>query len=91
MNIREATREDIAEVRELVVSLSSFYLKANQSDLPDWLTESLTEEQFENRVSSTEYMNRVALLDGGLVGYISIKGSGTCTICLCQSNTKAKA
>lgn len=75
MNIREPSAEDLAGIRTLVISLSGFYLADVQPDLPNWLAETLTEEQFVSRLNSKEYVHRVALLAEEVVGYLCIKGN----------------
>lgn len=76
MNVRQAMTEDVAEIRALVVSLSGFYLSDPHAAPPRWLTETLTVEQFGSRLGSTDFVNRVALVGGELVGYVCMKKNG---------------
>lgn len=60
--IREATPADAQQIRELVCSLSHFYLDPKDTDnkdlkkpeLPHWFADTLTLEAFKARISSTD-------------------------------------
>ena len=41
MNIRNAKVDDAEQIKELVSSLSHFYLSATEESLPEWLSFSL--------------------------------------------------
>lgn len=73
MNIREALITDAGKIKELVSSLSHFYLENKGSSLPEWFLQTLDIFEFERRISSEEFDNFVYLIDGEIVGYISIK------------------
>jgi len=72
-DIRQAAPTDAIQIAQLVTSLAHFYLDKPQDKLPAWLSETLTEGAFAERLSSNEYRNTVYLVDGKIVGYISIK------------------
>lgn len=76
MSIRRASQTDIEQIARLVRSLASYYLDNPNSALPSWLEETLTEEAFKTRVSSSDYLNFVYEDGGSVVGYISVKQSG---------------
>ena len=73
MIIRLATSADVAEIRTLVMSLSHLYLKDNRDELPSWFRNSLTQESFQQRLDSTDYVNFVGVIDNELVGYLAMK------------------
>jgi GNAT superfamily N-acetyltransferase len=75
VNIREASIGDATKIKNLVSSLSHFYLKDNGSLLPSWFSDTLAISEFENRLKSKDFTNLVYLLNEEIVGYISIKGS----------------
>lgn len=76
MSIRPANQTDAAQISKLVRSLAVYYLDNPESELPSWLSESLTEKAFEMRFSSTDYLNLVYELNGLVAGYISVKLPG---------------
>ncbi|AJQ96163.1 acetyltransferase [Gynuella sunshinyii YC6258] len=73
MNMRKALLEDLEEIRNLVMSLTHFYLDDSSARLPDWFSETLTESAFAQRLTSSEFQNYVVEQDGLIVGYLSIK------------------
>ncbi len=88
MSIRIAHAEDVKEIATLVRSLSHYYLSKEISSaqdssakslsaksLPSWLLKTLTEEQFLQRINSTEYSNYVYCISSEVVGYIAMKES----------------
>ena len=88
MSIRIAHAEDVKEIATLVRSLSHYYLPQKTSSaqdsptksssvksLPSWLLNSLTEEQFLQRITNAEYSNYVYCIDDEIVGYIAMKES----------------
>lgn len=76
LKIRQLMESDLAVLRSLVVSLSGSYLCDEQSALPDWLSQSLTEEQFRGRLRSPEHVNLVAMVSGRVAGYLCMTRSG---------------
>ncbi|TGN39121.1 GNAT family N-acetyltransferase [Marinobacter confluentis] len=75
MNIRKASVEDASEIKELVSSLSHFYLKDENSLLPEWFSKTLELSEFELRLSSEDFSSFVYSINDVIVGYISIKES----------------
>lgn len=88
MSIRIAYAEDVKEIATLVRSLSHYYLPQKISSaqdsstkslsaksLPSWLLNTLTEEQFLQRINRVEYSNYVYCIDDEIVGYIAMKES----------------
>ena len=75
MNIRKASISDAIKIRDLVSSLSHFYLEGDNTSLPDWFSDTLEISEFENRLKSDDFINLVCVLNEEIVGYISIKGS----------------
>ena len=75
LNIREASVEDAIKIKNLVSSLSHFYLEDNSSVLPSWFSDTLTISEFESRLKSENFTNLVYLLNEEIVGYISLKDS----------------
>ena len=73
MSIRKATTLDAKDIKELVSSLSHYYLENKGDSLPAWFSNTLDISEFERRLSNTEYANYVYLYSGKIVGYISIK------------------
>ncbi|MFC3852235.1 GNAT family N-acetyltransferase [Salinispirillum marinum] len=73
MNIRRTMVEDAAEIKELVSSLSHFYLEDRNSVLPEWFSNTLELSEFERRLSSEEFSSFVYSIDNVIIGYISIK------------------
>ncbi len=73
MNIRKALVGDAGKIKELVSSLSHFYLEDKRSSLPEWFSRTLDVTEFERRLSSKEFDNLVYAIDNEIVGYISIK------------------
>ena len=80
MSIRTATTKDIAQISTLVKSLSHLYLDVESSNdqLPEWFSNTLTNAEFERRVTSDNYQNFVFEREDEkgreIVGYISLKG-----------------
>jgi len=76
MIIRAAAFTDIPQIATLVRSLAHYYLDNSDTDLPSWLEKTLTEEQFNGRISSPDYDNFILEEYCSLVGYISVKRTG---------------
>lgn len=74
MSIRYAQVEDALEIKQLVTGLSHFYLENPTHALPAWFAETLEKAAFEQRLSSTQFVNLVYVNHTGIVGYLSIKG-----------------
>ena len=74
MSIRKAEVGDASKLGALASSLTHFYLADKDSSLPLWLVNTLHISEFENRLSSTEFVNFVFTQDEAILGYISIKG-----------------
>jgi GNAT superfamily N-acetyltransferase len=75
MNIRQAIEKDVTRVRNLVSSLSHFYLKDKTIELPTWFSDTRTDSAFLFRFQNVEFTNFVCELEGEIVGYISFKGN----------------
>lgn len=73
MSIRQATEADVIEVSGLVKSLAHFYLDEPENELPAWLSQTLTEKAFSERLSSSGYKNFVYEQNNKIIGYISLK------------------
>ena len=73
ISTRRADENDAKHLRDLVSSLSHFYLPQDNLKLPHWFSTSIGFEQFETRLESTEFTNIVAEIDHCIVGYISIQ------------------
>lgn len=46
MSIRVANKHDVTYICNLVKSLSYFYIGNNESKLPDWFSETITQNEF---------------------------------------------
>jgi GNAT superfamily N-acetyltransferase len=75
LNIREASIDDAIKIKDLVLSLSHYYLEDDNLFLPSWFSDTLSISEFKNRLESENFTNLVYLLNEEIVGYISIKGS----------------
>jgi GNAT superfamily N-acetyltransferase len=75
VNIRKASIDDAIKIKDLVSSLSHFYLEGDNTLLPGWFSDTLEISEFENRLMSEDFINLVCVLNEEIVGYISIKGS----------------
>jgi len=75
MNIRVTNKYDVSDICSLVTSLSHFYLKKGEWQLPNWFAETLTADAFLNRIQSEEYQNFVYEINGEIVCYLAIKGN----------------
>jgi len=73
MFIREATIDDVHEIRQLVLSLSHFYLKEKNEDLPLWFSNSLSLDEFISRIGNDQFLSFVFEKDNEIIGYISLK------------------
>ncbi len=73
MSIRQATEADVIEVSSLVKSLAHFYLSEPENELPAWLSQTLTENAFLERLSNGGYTNFVYEQNNKIIGYISLK------------------
>ena len=73
MSIRQATEADAIKLSRLVKSLAHFYLDEPESELPIWLSQTLTENAFSERLSSDSYTNFVYEKNNKIIGYISLK------------------
>lgn len=76
MNIRKATLGDAQAIRELVYSLSDYYLEDRDAPIPPWFLKTLELAEFERRLMSPEFTNFVHLENKEIVGYISLQGPG---------------
>jgi len=73
MSIRLATEDDVANLSCLVKSLAHFYLDEPKNPLPPWLSQTLTEDAFSERLLSAEFINVVYEQKQKLIGYIALK------------------
>ena len=73
MEIKRAEIDDIEAIRILVNSLSHVYLSESNSTLPDWFSLTLSNTEFKKRISSLEFSNFVAVIDGKIVAFIALK------------------
>jgi GNAT superfamily N-acetyltransferase len=76
MSIRPAIQTDVTQIAGLVKSLAHFYLDDPRAELPSWLNETLSDEAFTSRISSSKYLNFVFEEADSIVGYISIESPG---------------
>ncbi len=73
MNIRDAQVDDVLVIRNLVSSLSYFYLESSVQPLPEWFLNTLAHAEFERRILSDKFNNYVCCDNDEIVGYISLK------------------
>lgn len=73
MSIRIAKENDVSQIRNLVMSLSHYYLSDPSENLPAWFEDTLSTTAFNERITNTEYQNLVFEENETIVGYISIK------------------
>jgi GNAT superfamily N-acetyltransferase len=73
ISTRRADKDDAKHLRDLVSSLSHFYLPQDNLKLPHWFLASIGIEQFEARLKNIDFTNIVAEIDNCVVGYISIQ------------------
>lgn len=73
MSIRQATESDVTEISNLVTSLAHFYLDKPENELPTWLSQTLTEHAFSQRLSNSDFINFVYEQNSKIIGYISLK------------------
>ena len=73
MTIRVATKNDVADIRRLVVSLAHYYLMDKQNALPDWFESTLTAIDFDRRIESPEYSTFEYELEAAIVSHIENK------------------
>lgn len=66
------TSEQVPALRTLVLSLAHFYLASGQTQLPDWLQATFTEEAFARRLADTRFYHRVLVIDNVIAGYIAL-------------------
>jgi len=71
--IREATIDDVAEIRQLVLSLSHLYLEDKKTTLPSWFQQSLSLNEFKRRIASNEFKSYVYEAHKKITGYILLK------------------
>lgn len=62
----------VPALRALVLSLARYYLAPGQTQLPEWLQATFTEEAFARRLVDKRFYHRVLLIDGELAGYIAL-------------------
>lgn len=62
----------VPALRALVLSLARYYLAPGQTQLPEWLQATFTEEAFARRLADKRFYHRVLLIDGELAGYIAL-------------------
>ncbi|RKF19776.1 GNAT family N-acetyltransferase [Alginatibacterium sediminis] len=75
MFIRVAQKGDAHQISHLIKSLSHFYLNKPNTDLPSWLTDTLTKSAILKRIGSDEFSNFVCESSGEIIGYIAMKGN----------------
>lgn len=73
MSIRKAVVTDAIEIKKLVASLSHYYLENSSASLPQWFSNTLEIAEFEQRLSSSEFIHYVYIQNNIIVGYIAIK------------------
>ena len=73
MAIRQASEADVVQISELVKSLAHYYLDELEAKLPAWLANTLTDQAFFTRITSSAYVNFVYEKQGVIIGYIAIK------------------
>ena len=76
LSIRQALIGDAHAIKQLVSSLSHFYLESEGGSLPVWFENTLNIAEFERRLSSGKFTHFVYLSNNNVVGYISIKEGG---------------
>lgn len=73
MEIRRAVAEDILPIKDLVHSLTGFYLQDKTAPLPTWFAQSISLSEFEDRLLNPEFIHFVYTHNGVVQGYISLK------------------
>jgi GNAT superfamily N-acetyltransferase len=73
MSMRRASKEDAQQIKDLVSSLSYFYMSDLNFALPAWFSTSLELAQFEDRLENDRFTNIIYELDNDIIGYISMK------------------
>ena len=71
--IRKANEGDAPTIKDLVTSLSHFYLEDKKASLPQWFLNTLEVSAFEQRIVSTDFVNYVYTESDIIIGYIAIK------------------
>ncbi len=73
MDIRDATKEDATQIKQLVIGLSHLYL-ANTADLvPARFLATLELKEFEKRIKEDQFTNLVCKTNEKIIGFISVK------------------
>jgi len=75
MNIRVVTKNDVNDICKLVMSLSHYYLKDKEGELPEWFAATLTRTAFLKRIENIEFSNFLYESQGSIIGYIAMKGN----------------
>lgn len=73
MHIRKVEKDDVENIQKLVLTLSNFYLKSKDDELPLWFSTALSTQAFLTRIESPDYKSYVYENEAGIVGYIAIK------------------
>lgn len=76
MTIRKTKVSDAPAIRELVLSLTHFYLEHDTDPLPQWFLSTLDTAEFEKRLTSTQFTSFVCIQDDTIIGYIALKNPG---------------
>lgn len=75
MGFREANKNDVKALADLVGSLAHFYLEDRTKPLPTWFSDTIQPSSFTSRILNPKYLNLVFEEKGLIEGYISIKNA----------------
>jgi GNAT superfamily N-acetyltransferase len=75
VSIRKAKEVEASKIKDLVTSLSHFYLEDKNASLPQWFLATLELSEFQQRILSTNFVNYVYTENDIIIGYIAIKDS----------------
>ena len=75
MNIRLANAGDVETISKLVLSLSRYYLKSCQDELPPWFVSMLSSDAFLKRLHTPSNTTLVGELNEEVVAYGAMNGS----------------
>ncbi|MDX1343691.1 MAG: GNAT family N-acetyltransferase [Reinekea sp.] len=76
MTIEDAKQHHLSAIKALVESLAHYYLEDTMAPLPEWFSNTLTEQSFEDRLNNPDYHNWVYRSGNEVLGYIAMKNDG---------------
>lgn len=72
-NIRLAQLGDLHEIRDLLLSLSHFYLLDESAQLPNWFLNTISVEALLQRLKDNAFQHYIYLFDNKIAGYLALK------------------